>query len=151
MFHCVKFAALGHADSFVSPIRLFHESWGMESSSTASPGAICLDFVTDEILSEGNANEAPPSRFKIDGAISHSKKRKITDPYADSESDGDSVQSDDMSDGEIYQKNYARPLIHLMIMMIIVNPSGLIRGMSVLKENWTIVKKSMGEILYNSP
>ena len=51
-FHCVKFAALGHADSFVSPIRLFHESWGMESSSTASPGAIGLDFVTDEILSE---------------------------------------------------------------------------------------------------
>ena len=79
----------------------------MESSSTASPGAIGLDVVTDEILSEGNANEAPPLRLKIDGAISHTKKRNDdeegdkTDPYADSESDGDSVHSDDMSDGEI--------------------------------------------------
>ena len=79
----------------------------MKSSSTASPGAIGLDFVADEILSEGNANEAPPLRLKIDGAISHTKKRNDdeegdnTEPYADSESDGDSVQSDDMSDGEI--------------------------------------------------
>ena len=104
-----------HADSFVSSIRLFHVSWGMESRSTATPGAIGPDFVTDENLSEGNANETPPLRPKNDGAtLSYQKKRNVdeeednTDPYVDSESDAESVQFDDLSDGEISQKS-ARP------------------------------------------
>ena len=35
-FHREKAAAFVHADSFISPIRLFHVSWGMESSVATS-------------------------------------------------------------------------------------------------------------------
>nr|XP_022292107.1 uncharacterized protein LOC111103269 [Crassostrea virginica] len=115
-FHREKSAAFVHADSFISPIRLFHVSWGMESSSTASPGAIGPDFVTDENLSEGNAIEAPPLRpkkrwgdFVIPKKRNDDEEGDNTDPYADSESDADSVQSGDLSDGEISPPKSARP------------------------------------------
>ena len=63
-----------------------------------------------------------------------------TDPYADSESDADSVQLTTCLTAHKNRHDHARPLIYVMIiMMSIVNPSSLIRGISILNINWTIV------------